>query len=55
LELDHTIYKNNDTIILKSDTGTGKTTDISKNIKQLMNDNEDLFVISLVARKSLAY
>lgn len=43
------------TIIIKSDTGTGKTTTISKNIKKIMDENKNLNLISLVPRISLSF
>lgn len=55
LDLEYDIFRDNKTIIIKSDTGTGKTTCISKNIKELMTNNKDLNLISLVSRISLSH
>jgi hypothetical protein len=47
-------FKNNDTIIIKSNTGTGKTSTISKFIKQEQDENKDTNFISIVSLRSLA-
>jgi hypothetical protein len=46
---------NNDTIIIKSCTGTGKTTANAKLIKQYFHDNPNKKIISIISRVSLGY
>lgn len=55
LNIEYEHFSNNRTILIQSDTGTGKTTCISKNIKILMNEYKQLQCISLVPRISLSH
>ena len=41
LEFDEQIFNNNEVLIVESDTGTGKTTHIVKQIKKYIEDNKD--------------
>ena len=46
---------NNDTVILKSCTGTGKTTANAILLKQYLKENEDLRLLTIISRVSLGY
>jgi hypothetical protein len=54
IQFDYKKFTINETIILKSDTGTGKTTAISSHVKKLMNEKPDIKFLSIVDRRSLA-
>ena len=54
IQLDYNKFTNNETIILKSDTGTGKTSAIAKHVKKLMDNEPDIKFLSIVDRRSLA-
>jgi CRISPR/Cas system-associated endonuclease/helicase Cas3 len=47
-------FQENSTIIIESCTGTGKTTATAKYFKQLNDENNDLRILSLVNKISLA-
>lgn len=44
-----------DTIIIKSTTGTGKTSNVSKHIKKYIEDKPELKILSLIDRICLSY
>jgi hypothetical protein len=55
IKVTHEGFKNNDTVILESGTGTGKTTCVSRLFKKLQQDeDEDGTLLSIVNLKSLA-
>lgn len=54
LNIDPKIFRKYDKIIIKSCTGTGKTTNTSKNLKIILDENKDLTVLSIVNLISLA-
>lgn len=54
IKVDYDDFKNNDTIILESGTGTGKTTCVSKLFKQLKLEQERCSILSIVNLISLA-
>ena len=49
------IFNEYDTIIIKSTTGTGKTSNTAKHIKKYMEDKPELKLISLIDRISLSH
>lgn len=53
LKFDYDIYKKYDTVILKSCTGTGKTTSVANNTTKYIND-KGYKVLSIISRISLA-
>ena len=46
---------NNDTVVLKSCTGTGKTTANAILLKQYLKENEDFRLLTIISRVSLGY
>ena len=52
-QFDYNTFKNNETIIIKSTTGTGKTTSTAKHIKQQLEERKNLKILCIVTRKSL--
>ena len=48
MEYDETIFNKYDTILIKSTTGTGKTTSTAKYSKKYMEANPDIKILSLV-------
>lgn len=47
-------FKDNDTIIVESETGTGKTWTVCEHTNKLLNENKDAFMISLTSKRLLA-
>jgi hypothetical protein len=54
LKYDHKLFNDNDTIIIDSKAGTGKTTNTAKQLKQYLNKYPDMKILSLVNYRSLA-
>jgi hypothetical protein len=54
LEFDDNLLKNNNVLIIESDTGTGKTTHVAKQIKKYIGDNNIYQVFSIVNLINLA-
>ena len=51
---DYQDFLNHDVHIIKSTTGTGKTTATSANMERYMNDNKDMKFLSLTSRTTLS-
>jgi hypothetical protein len=54
-QFDFNLFQNNDTIVIKSTTGTGKTSNTANHIKKYMEDKPNLKVLSLIDRVCLSY
>ena len=54
LQFDYDEFLNNDTIIIKSCTGTGNTTAISTHMSHYLKDNQNKKFVTLTTRRTLS-
>ena len=54
-QYDHETLKTYDTIIIKSTTGTGKTSNTARHVEQYMKDHEGLKFMSIVNLITLSH
>lgn len=52
--LSYKMFKDYEAIIIKSCTGTGKTTAVSKHVEQYMKENPEMQIIAITHKRTLS-